>query len=80
MRPDSIVVVAPEGELAPGVVQGVEDLFIQQLIAQAGGAIYVAGVLFFLRTALPFQRAIWHALVLAATVCVYAAVLIELTA
>jgi hemolysin III len=48
-------------------------------LAQTGGAIYLAGVLFFLRTALPFHRAIWHAFVLAATVCVYAAVLVELT-
>lgn len=35
VRPDSVVVVAPEGDLSARVVQGVEDLLIQQFIAQA---------------------------------------------
>jgi len=32
---DDGAVVAPEGDLAAGIVQGVEDLLVQQLIAQA---------------------------------------------
>lgn len=35
VRPDGVVVVAPQGDLAARVVQGVEDLLVQQLIAQA---------------------------------------------
>ena len=34
MRPDSIVVVAPEGDLAVGSVQNDEDLLVQQLVVQ----------------------------------------------
>lgn len=35
VRPDCVVVIAPEGQLAPGVVQAVEDLFVQEFISQA---------------------------------------------
>ena len=35
VRPDGVVVVAPQDDLAARVVQGVEDLLVQQLIAQA---------------------------------------------
>jgi len=33
--PDGVVVVAPEGQLPSRIVQSVEDLLVQQLIAQA---------------------------------------------
>lgn len=35
MWSDDVVVVVPEGELPPRIVQSVEDLLIQQFIAQA---------------------------------------------
>src|SRR5690606_232092 len=35
MRSDGVVIVAPERQLAPGVVQGVEDLLVQELGTQA---------------------------------------------
>lgn len=35
VRPDSIVVIAPEGDLPAGVIQGVEDLLVQQFDMQA---------------------------------------------
>lgn len=34
MRPDVVVVVAPEGQLAAGISQAVEDLFVQAFIPQ----------------------------------------------
>lgn len=34
MRPDVVVVVAPDGQLAPGVGEAVEQLLIQELVAQ----------------------------------------------
>src|SRR6185436_14608081 len=34
VRPDVVVVVAPDSQLAPGVSQAVEQLFIQELVAQ----------------------------------------------
>ena len=36
-----------------------------------GGALYSIGVLFHVWRTLPFQNAIWHAFVLAATTCHY---------
>ena len=44
----------------------------------AGGLLYSLGVVFHLWSRLPFQNAIWHALVLAAAGCHYAAILREL--
>src|SRR5712692_1766622 len=41
----------------------------------AGGVLYSMGVIFHLWRSLRFQKAIWHALVLLATVCHYTAVL-----
>jgi hemolysin III len=41
----------------------------------AGGAIYTAGIIFHLCDGLRFQNSIWHAFVLAAAVCHYAAIL-----
>ena len=35
MRPDIVVVVAPQGQRAAGVGQAVEDLLVQALVAQA---------------------------------------------
>ena len=35
MRPDVVVVVAPEGQLAAGISQAVEDLFVEAFVAQA---------------------------------------------
>ncbi len=43
-----------------------------------GGLLYSAGVVFYLWDGLPYQRAIWHALVLAGAACHYAAVLGEI--
>jgi hemolysin III len=40
-----------------------------------GGLLYTTGVAFHLRTTLPFQNAIWHAFVLAAATCHFAAIL-----
>lgn len=46
----------------------------------AGGVLYTIGVGFYLWESLPFQVAIWHALVLAATTLVFLAILVELSA
>jgi hypothetical protein len=35
MRPEVVVVVTPKGQLAAGVCQAVEDLFVQAFIPQA---------------------------------------------
>lgn len=35
MRPDRVIVVAPEGQLSPCVVQAVEDFLVEQLVPQA---------------------------------------------
>jgi hemolysin III len=43
-----------------------------------GGALYTLGVGFHLWDSLPFQNAIWHALVLAASFVFYAAIVTEL--
>jgi len=45
----------------------------------AGGLLYSAGVAFHLWRGLRFQNAIWHALVLGAAVCHYAAVIVNLS-
>ena len=44
-----------------------------------GGLLYTAGVVFHLWRGLRFQNAIWHALVLSAAVCHYAAVIVNLS-
>ena len=41
----------------------------------AGGVLYTVGVLFHLRERLPYHNAIWHAFVLVASGCHFAAVL-----
>lgn len=45
-----------------------------------GGMLYTIGVVFYLWEDLPFQNAIWHAMVLAATALIFAAILTELAA
>lgn len=35
MRSDVIVIVSPERQFAAGIIEGVEDLLIQQLVSQA---------------------------------------------
>jgi hemolysin III len=46
----------------------------------AGGLIYSAGVVFYLIERIPFHKAIWHSLVLAAASLHFAAIAIEFTA
>jgi hemolysin III len=41
----------------------------------AGGALYTIGIIFYLYESMRFQNAIWHAFVLTAAVCHYAAIL-----
>ena len=45
VRPDSVVVVAPEGDLSARVIQGVEDFLVQQLVAQAAVEAFDEGIL-----------------------------------
>ncbi|MEM8753039.1 MAG: hemolysin III family protein [Pseudomonadota bacterium] len=47
-----------------------------QLVTVAGG-LYTLGVVFFMWERLPFQNAIWHVFVLAATVTLYSAMAVE---
>jgi len=49
------------------------------ILILAGGLLYSAGVAFHLWRGLRFQNAIWHALVLGAAVCHYAAVIVNLS-
>ncbi|MFV0476094.1 MAG: PAQR family membrane homeostasis protein TrhA [Pikeienuella sp.] len=63
--------VAVAGDVAAGI--GAASL-IMIVIA---GALYSTGVLFHLWSRLPFQNAIWHVFVLAATVVLYGAVALE---
>ena len=45
------------------------------LLLAGGGLLYTAGVAFHLWSRLPYHNAVWHALVLAAVICHYAAVI-----
>lgn len=47
-------------------------------LVAVGGGLYTVGVGFHLWRALPYQNAIWHALVLSGTACIFAAVVIEI--
>jgi hemolysin III len=49
-------------------------------LVATGGALYTLGVAFHLWDRLPFQNAIWHAHVLAASFVFYAAVVVEVGA
>ena len=48
------------------------------ILLGAGGALYSVGVGFFLWEKLPFNNAIWHLHVLVASVCMFAAVAVEM--
>jgi len=50
------------------------------VLIMTGGILYTLGVVFHLWDRLPFQNAIWHAFVLAASFVFYAAILIEVAA
>lgn len=45
MRPDRIVVVAPEGQLTPSVIQAVEDLLVQKFVPEAAVEAFDEGIL-----------------------------------
>ena len=60
---DEVVAAMPAGHVA---------------LMVAGGALYSVGVVFHLWNALPFQNAIWHLHVFAATVCFYAAIVLQI--
>ena len=45
------------------------------VLCVSGGVLYTVGVAFYLAERLPFHNAIWHGFVLAASACMYAAVL-----
>lgn len=48
------------------------------ILLGVGGVLYSSGVVFHLWDTLPYQNCIWHLHVLAATICMYAAVLVEI--
>jgi hemolysin III len=64
------VAVAAIGPLIAGVSPAALALLL------AGGLVYSAGVVIYLRKTLPFRRAIWHALVVAAAATQFAAILV----
>ncbi len=45
VRADGVVIVAPERQLPAGVVQAVEDLLVQELVAQAAIEAFDEGIL-----------------------------------
>lgn len=58
------------------ILEGVSTASLALIVT--GGGLYTIGVLFHLWDGLPFQNAIWHALVLAATFVFYAAIMTEM--
>ncbi|MBK0400995.1 hemolysin III family protein [Limibaculum sp. M0105] len=60
------------------IIDGLSDAGLVLMIT--GGVLYTLGVVFHLWHSLPFQNAIWHGLVLAASFVFYAAVLVEVRA
>jgi len=62
------------GEVFPALTTGSIVLIL------VGGGLYSLGVLFHLWSRLPYQNAIWHGFVLAASFVLYAAVLVEVVA
>jgi len=60
------------------IIDGLSDAGLVLMVT--GGVLYTIGVVFHLWHSLPFQNAIWHALVLAASFVFYAAVLVEVRA
>ena len=61
--------------VAGDVAASVETATI--VLVVTAGAIYSLGVIFHLWRSLPFQNAIWHAMVLAATAVLYSAIAVE---
>lgn len=45
MRPDIVIVVSPERQLTAGVIEAVEQFFVQQLVPQAAVEALYEGVL-----------------------------------
>ncbi|MDT8343968.1 MAG: hemolysin III family protein [Thermohalobaculum sp.] len=60
------------------IIEGLTDAGL--ILMVTGGVLYTLGVVFHLWHSLPFQNAIWHALVLAASFVFYAAILVEVHA
>ncbi|MCL5776389.1 hemolysin III family protein [Limibaculum sp. FT325] len=60
------------------IIEGLSEAGL--ILMVTGGALYTLGVVFHLWHGLPFQNAIWHALVLAASFVFYAAILVEVRA
>lgn len=66
--------VVAGGDMLAAVPPGVAGLML------AGGLLYTVGVVFYLWESLPFQTAIWHVFVLAASMLFYAAVTVQVVA
>lgn len=62
------------GEMARTITPGA------LVLLGVGGGLYTLGVAFHLWQRLPFQNAIWHLFVLAATACMYAAIALDVVA
>lgn len=62
------------GALSP-IVRSISGVSMGLLIT--GGLMYTVGVGFHISTKLPFHNAIWHGLVLVASICMYTAVMLE---
>jgi hemolysin III len=83
-RPESVTVVLYVALGWAGIVQ--IDAVIERLpgdalvLLMAGGVIYTAGVPVHLRDSIPYNQAIWHAFVLVAAACHYAAIVLALAA
>ena len=45
MRSDVVVIVSPESQLAASIIQGVEDLLVEQLVAQTAVEAFDEGIL-----------------------------------
>lgn len=58
------------------LLEGLSDAALALLLTC--GVVYSVGVVFFRWESLPYHNAIWHVFVLAASACLYAAILIEL--
>ena len=83
-RPESVTVILYVALGWAGIVQ--IDAVIERLptdalvLLMAGGVIYTAGVPVHLRDSIPYNQAIWHAFVLVAAACHYAAIVLALAA
>ena len=64
------------------IVLAYEQLFTNAstpglILLVGGGVLYTVGIIFYVWKSLPFQNATWHLFVLAAAICHFAAVMIE---